>query len=124
MASLSDQIYSATYSGVAVLEFLTTCGSVMRRKHDGWINATHILKVANFPKAKRTRILERDVQSGLHEKIQGGYGKYQGTWVPLEIGNSLAITYNVHLVLAPILNYQVIDGAPELPPAPKHHHAS
>jgi hypothetical protein len=51
---------------------------VMRRRHDDWINATHILKAAQFDKPARTRILERDVQKDTHEKIQGGYGKYQG----------------------------------------------
>jgi hypothetical protein len=42
------------------------------------MNATQILKVADFDKPQRTRILEREVQIGEHEKIQGGYGKYQG----------------------------------------------
>lgn len=51
----------------------------MRRRHDDWINATHILKAAGFDKPARTRILEREVQKDIHEKIQGGYGKYQGT---------------------------------------------
>lgn len=51
---------------------------IMRRRSDDWINATHILKIAGFDKPARTRILERDVQKGVHEKIQGGYGKYQG----------------------------------------------
>src|SRR5947209_8661511 len=51
----------------------------MRRRHDDWINATHILKAAGFDKPARTRILEREVQKDVHEKIQGGYGKYQGT---------------------------------------------
>lgn len=50
----------------------------MRRRHDDWINATHILKAAGFDKPARTRILEREVQKDTHEKIQGGYGKYQG----------------------------------------------
>lgn len=51
----------------------------MRRRSDDWINATHILKAAGFDKPARTRILEREVQKDpLHEKIQGGYGKYQG----------------------------------------------
>jgi len=49
----------------------------MRRRSDDWINATHILKVADFDKPARTRILEREVQKGTHEKVQGGYGKYQ-----------------------------------------------
>lgn len=54
---------------------------VMRRREDDWINATHILKVAQFDKPGRTRILEREVQKGVHEKVQGGYGKYQGECV-------------------------------------------
>jgi hypothetical protein len=63
---------------------------VMRRRADDWINATHILKVADYDKPARTRILEREVQKGVHEKVQGGYGKYQGTWIPLEEGRHLA----------------------------------
>jgi KilA-N domain len=51
---------------------------IMRRRVDDWINATHILKAAGFDKPARTRILEREVQKGVHEKVQGGYGKYQG----------------------------------------------
>lgn len=51
----------------------------MRRKSDSYLNATQILKVAGFDKPQRTRVLEREVQKGEHEKIQGGYGKYQGT---------------------------------------------
>lgn len=50
----------------------------MRRQSDNWVNATHILKAAGFDKPARTRILERDVQKGNHEKVQGGYGKFQG----------------------------------------------
>jgi hypothetical protein len=50
----------------------------MRRRADDWVNATHILKAAGFDKPARTRILEREVQKGVHEKVQGGYGKYQG----------------------------------------------
>lgn len=53
----------------------------MRRRHDDWINATHILKAAGFDKPARTRILEREVQKEEHEKIQGGYGKYQGGYM-------------------------------------------
>lgn len=50
----------------------------MRRRADGFLNATQILKVAGLDKPQRTRVLERDVQKGEHEKVQGGYGKYQG----------------------------------------------
>lgn len=95
----------------------------MRRKRDGWVNATHILKVANFPKAKRTRILEKGVQNGVHEKVQGGYGKYQGTWVPLERAMAIAKEFNVLDDLLPVFEYQS-DGTETPPPAPKHHHAT
>lgn len=63
---------------VPVYEFKIDGDSVMRRRGDDWVNATHILKAAGFDKPARTRILEREVQKGLHEKVQGGYGKYQG----------------------------------------------
>ena len=55
---------------------------VMRRRHDNWVNATQILKVAEYDKPSRTRILEKEVQKDIHEKVQGGYGKYQGTFNP------------------------------------------
>lgn len=121
----SQQIYSATYSNVPVFEFVTSEGPIMRRKHDSWINATHILKIAKFPKAKRTRILEKDVQTGTHEKVQGGYGKYQGTYVPLNIGLDIAKSFDVYDVLKPIFDFEYIEGKSETPPpAPKHSHAS
>lgn len=52
----------------------------MRRRSDAWMNATHVLKVVGLDKPQRTRVLERDVQKGVHEKVQGGYGKYQGAY--------------------------------------------
>lgn len=54
--------------------------AVMRRRADGYMNATQILKVAGVDKGRRTKILEREILPGLHEKIQGGFGRYQGTW--------------------------------------------
>jgi hypothetical protein len=54
--------------------------AVMRRREDSWLNATQILKVAGVDKGKRTKVLEKEILSGKHEKVQGGYGKYQGTW--------------------------------------------
>lgn len=67
---------------VPVYEFKIDGDSVMRRRSDDWINATHILKASGFDKPARTRILEREVQKGTHEKVQGGYGKYQGNEGP------------------------------------------
>lgn len=74
------KIFKATYSGVPVFEFKCRGVAVMRRRQDSFLNATQILKVADFDKPQRTRILEREVQTGEHEKVQGGYGKYQGTF--------------------------------------------
>lgn len=54
--------------------------AVMRRRKDSWLNATQILKVAGIDKGKRTKVLEKEILAGEHEKVQGGYGKYQGTW--------------------------------------------
>ncbi|KAF9584777.1 hypothetical protein BGW38_005214 [Lunasporangiospora selenospora] len=73
----AGQIFKATYSGVPVFEMICRGVAVMRRRSDSYLNATQILKVAEFDKPQRTRILEREVQKGEHEKIQGGYGKYQ-----------------------------------------------
>jgi transcription factor MBP1 len=114
-------VYSATYSGVPVYEFQFGADlkeHVMRRRGDNWINATHILKAAGFDKPARTRILERDVQKDNHEKIQGGYGKYQGTWIPLEAGEALAKRHSVYDRLKDIFEYVAGNESP--PPAPRH----
>ena len=69
------------YSGVPVWEVNLQGTTVMRRTEDNYMNATQILKVAGLNKAKRTRVLEKEIlQDPRHEKVQGGYGKYQGTW--------------------------------------------
>ncbi|KAL1953369.1 hypothetical protein VTO42DRAFT_2968 [Malbranchea cinnamomea] len=121
MATAEGRIYSATYSNVPVYEYKFGSESVMRRRVDDWINATHILKAAGLDKPSRTRILEREVQKGVHEKIQGGYGKYQGTWVPLEDGRDLARKNGILDRLLPIFDYIPGDQSP--PPAPKHTNA-
>ncbi|PIL36730.1 transcription factor [Ganoderma sinense ZZ0214-1] len=90
----------------------------MRRRSDSWLNATQILKVAGFDKPQRTRILEREVQKGEHEKVQGGYGKYQGTWIPLERGLTLCRQYGCEPSLRPIIDFQPEAKSPPL--APKH----
>ncbi|PGH09441.1 hypothetical protein GX51_00546 [Blastomyces parvus] len=113
-----NKIYSATYSSVPVYEFKVGADNVMRRRADDWINATHILKVAGLDKPARTRILEREVQKGVHEKVQGGYGKYQGTWVPLQEGRELAERNGILEKLLPIFDFVAGDRSP--PPAPKH----
>lgn len=141
--SETPRIFKATYSGVPVYEMLCKDVAVMRRRSDSYLNATQILKVADFDKPQRTRILEREVQIGKHEKIQGGYGKYQGiytgytyslllrvgepyqnmycfigTWVPFERGVELAKQYNVDHLLKPLLDF--VPGSESPPTAPKH----
>lgn len=83
----------------------------MRRCKDDWVNATQILKLCNFPKAKRTKILEKGVQQGKHEKVQGGYGRFQGTWIPLEDARNLANQYNISADMVPVLYVDVNDPA-------------
>ncbi|KAJ8602755.1 hypothetical protein MRB53_042382 [Persea americana] len=112
---MTDIIYKSVYSNVPVLEIVIRSIPVMRRRKDDWMNATQILKVAGFDKPQRTRILEREVQKGEHEKVQGGYGKYQGTWIPFERGVELATQYEVADIMAPILNYRAGSATP--PPA-------
>ncbi|KAI7907831.1 uncharacterized protein BX663DRAFT_424862 [Cokeromyces recurvatus] len=77
----------------------------MVRGEDSYLNATQILKVAGFEKTRRSKILEREVLTGEHEKVQGGYGKYQGTWIPFERGKQLAEKYEVLDRLMPLLNF-------------------
>ncbi|ROV88956.1 hypothetical protein VMCG_10127 [Cytospora schulzeri] len=121
--TVGDGIFSATYNGNPVWEFQFVGPEgkkehVMRRQSDNWVNATHILKAAGFDKPARTRILERDVQKGRHEKVQGGYGKFQGTYLPLQDARDLAHTHNVLDRLHPIFDF--VPGAVTPPPAPRH----
>jgi hypothetical protein len=103
-------IYGAVYSGVPVYEMMCRNVAVMRRKEDSYLNATQILKVAGIDKGRRTKILEKEIINGQHEKVQGGYGKYQGTWIPFQRGCQLAAQFNVDTQLAPILTF--------IPPSP------
>jgi hypothetical protein len=86
--------------------------AVMRRRNDSWLNATQILKVAGIEKPKRTKILEKEILIGEHEKVQGGYGKYQGTWINFERGLEFCRQYGVEELLRPLLSYDMgQDGA-------------
>lgn len=71
----------AVYSSVPVYEMMVRGIGVMRRRADSFMNATQLLKVAGVDKGRRTKVLEKDIiQTGQFEKVQGGYGRYQGTW--------------------------------------------
>ncbi|PCH44340.1 apses-domain-containing protein [Wolfiporia cocos MD-104 SS10] len=99
------KIYNAVYSSVQVYECMVRGIAVMRRRTDSYVNATQILKVAGVDKGRRTKILEKEILPGKHEIVQGGYGKYQGTWIPLERGRDIAIQYGVAPLLAPLFDF-------------------
>ena len=82
----------------------------MRRRSDGWLNATQILKVAGVDKGKRTKVLEKEILPGEHEKVQGGYGKYQGTWITYRRGREFCRQYGVEDLLLPLLEHD-LDGS-------------
>ena len=79
----------------------------MKRRSDSWMNATQILKVAGVGKAKRTKALDKEIAAGEHEKVQGGYGKYQGTWVNFQRSLDLCREYHVVDLLRPLLDYDM-----------------
>jgi hypothetical protein len=97
---VKPQIYTAAYSNVSVFEMEVNGVAVMRRRTDSWLNATQILKVAGVDKGKRTKVLEKEI-TGEHEKVQGGYGKYQGTWVNYQRGREFCRQYGVEQLLLP-----------------------
>ncbi|KAJ3162623.1 transcriptional regulator swi6 [Irineochytrium annulatum] len=79
----------------------------MRRVSDSFINATQVLRSAGLDKTVRTKILERDFVPGVHEKIQGGYHTYQGTWIPLPSAIILARDHKVYDELAELLEFDM-----------------
>ncbi|KAF4550152.1 Start control protein cdc10-like protein [Elsinoe fawcettii] len=99
------QIYTAIYSGVKVYEMEVNGVACMRRRADGWLNATQILKVAGVDKGKRTKVLEKEIHIGEHEKRQGGYGRYQGTWISYDRGVQFCKQYGVDDAMRPLLEY-------------------
>ncbi|KAI0855771.1 hypothetical protein F4860DRAFT_507228 [Xylaria cubensis] len=100
-------IFKAVYSGVDVYEMEVNNVALMRRRNDNWLNATQILNLARIDKGKRTKILEKEIQTGEHEKVQGGYGKYQGTWIRFERGVELCKQYHVEELMRPLLIYDM-----------------
>ncbi|KAJ3180326.1 transcriptional regulator swi6 [Irineochytrium annulatum] len=84
----------------------------MRRVNDSFVNATQVLRSAGLAKTVRTKILERDIAPGVHEKIQGGYHMFQGTWVPLDSAIYLAREHGVYAELATLFTFDMpTDGS-------------
>ncbi len=119
-AAGAARVYLATYSSVPVYELTVRGIAVMRRRFDAFLNATQILKVAGVDKSRRTKVLEREILSGEHEKVQGGYGKFQGTWIPLQRAKELSAQYGVEALLQPLLEFDPASSmAAGLTAAPK-----
>lgn len=105
--SETNIFFKAVYSGVSVYEMEVNNLVVMRRRDDSWLNATQILKIAGIEKGKRTKVLEKEILAGQHEKVQGGYGKYQGTWINYRRGVEFCRQYGVEEILRPLLEYDM-----------------
>ncbi|KAL6937875.1 hypothetical protein ACO0RG_004399 [Hanseniaspora osmophila] len=117
-------IEKAKYAGVEVFECYTKKPKgqlVMRRVRDDWINITQIFKLAKFSKAKRTRILETESKNIRHEKIQGGYGRFQGTWIALEDAKYIIEKYQLQNPVATKLVSFVEDPNNPIPLREKLH---
>lgn len=108
----------ATYAGVDVYECYTKDKPpclIMRRCNDNWLNITQVFKAGSFTKAQRTKILEKEANEIKHEKIQGGYGRFQGTWIPWESTKYLVEKYNIsNKVVKRIVEF--IPDASDMPP--------
>lgn len=117
-SSLVPVIEIATYSDTDVYEcYIRGFESriVMRRLKNDWINITQVFKLASFSKTKRTKILEKESTDIEHEKVQGGYGRFQGTWIPLKSAKELVHKYSIQdPVVNTLLNF--IPDPNNLPP--------
>ena len=108
------------YSGIRVFEMHIHGTPVMRRLRDSYINATQILRAAGLAKPQRTKILEKDVTRGIHDKVQGGYAGFQGTWIPADSAQALGAEYGLEdeiafLVAQPV-DQAIIDAMPQSAP--------
>ncbi|KAJ3356136.1 transcriptional regulator swi6 [Kappamyces sp. JEL0680] len=110
---MAEKIRSAVYSNIHVYELPVNNAQVMIRKSDSWVNATQILRAAGLPKPSRTKVLEKEVCTGIHEKVQGGYAGSQGTWVPLDVAKTLAKEYYVYDECKPLFEYDMNSGLAE-----------
>ncbi|KAJ3076841.1 transcriptional regulator swi6 [Podochytrium sp. JEL0797] len=100
-------IYGAVYSGIPVFEMMCNGTALMRRRSDSYLNLTQILKVVCFDKNKRAAVLDAVANADRQcEKIQGGYGKYQGTWLPMPRALQIATRFHAAAILKPLIEFQ------------------
>ena len=119
----SYPIRFTAYSGIRVFELTIKGIPVMRRLHDNYVNATQILRAAGLAKPQRTKILDKEVSRGKHDKVQGGYAGFQGTWIPEETAQSLATEYGleeqIRALLEKPVDQAILDEIQASPPPPK-----
>ncbi|MBW0525403.1 hypothetical protein O181_065118 [Austropuccinia psidii MF-1] len=111
----NPHVYMAVYASIPVYEMMVRGVAVMRRRADSFMNATQILKVAQVEKSKRAKILDRQIPQSEHQKIQGGYGRFQGTWVPFSRARELATRFEVADLLAPLFEYLPGPSSDDIP---------
>lgn len=117
-SSQTPVIEIATYADTDVYEcYIRGAESriVMRKIKDDWINITQVFKIARFSKNQRTKILEKESNDIEHEKVQGGYGRFQGTWIPLQNAKELVDKYQINdIVVQTIINFKLDPNNPPL----------
>lgn len=117
-AGLAPVIEVATYAETDVYEcYIRGYESriVMRRTLDDWVNITQVFKIAQFSKTQRTKVLEKESNDMRHEKVQGGYGRFQGTWIPLDNAKYMVSKYNIRdPVVDTILDFKLDPQNPPL----------
>ncbi|KAI8841436.1 hypothetical protein BJ741DRAFT_594153 [Chytriomyces cf. hyalinus JEL632] len=104
-----DGIVCTLHGGVKVVELTHAGHSVMRRLSSNLsVNGTHILLLAGvIDKVRRSRILdEKCISLGWpHEKVQGGSGRFQGTWMGTKHALELAAEFNVQEIVQQLVDY-------------------
>ncbi|KAJ3274697.1 hypothetical protein HDV01_002219 [Terramyces sp. JEL0728] len=97
-------VYTTEYTKQKVYELNWQNIPVMRRISDDYMNASNILQAAQVPKDKRKKIIKKLCSLVPFERIEEGYFKYQGVWVPLKAAKSLAERWNVYEFIKPIFD--------------------
>lgn len=94
----------ATYAQTPVWEIFVRNNPIIRRQDDSWVNATQLLRAGGIERPSRTGIMDKFIKSESdYRRVQGGFGKFQGTWVPLHIAIGMANEVRVMDDLQPLL---------------------
>ncbi|KAJ3008734.1 UNVERIFIED_CONTAM: hypothetical protein HDU68_002976 [Siphonaria sp. JEL0065] len=111
------RIVCSYYANQPVIELIYRGVSVLRRTGYLAINGTQILTLSGITdRARRARVLDVKCvgQGWPHERIQGGAGRFQGTWMPTAQALQLAKEYGVAGIIQQLVDFV----APASNPAP------